>query len=134
MAGSALQAHHVSGQLGAAAVGPLFLIPLLPPGAHYGISAVATLWGMGVGFVLERRWVRFDTDGPWFRRIFRFLLGAAVLIALWAGLKTLFAPFGAEPLFRFVRYGIVGLWGGVGAPWVFVRLGLAGRGALNIEQ
>jgi hypothetical protein len=24
-----------------------------------------------------------------------------------------------------VRYGLMGLWGSLGAPWVFVRLGLA---------
>ena len=32
-------------------------------------------------------------------------------------------------LFRFIRYALMGFWGGAGAPWVFVKLGLApGRG------
>jgi len=36
---------------------------------------------------------------------------------------------GLEPAagFRFIRYALVGLWGGVGAPWVFVRLKLADK-------
>jgi hypothetical protein len=36
---------------------------------------------------------------------------------------------GLEPalLFRFCRYVLTGLWGALGAPWVFVRLKLADR-------
>ena len=34
---------------------------------------------------------------------------------------------GLEPalVLRFIRYGLTGLWGSLGAPWVFVKLGLA---------
>jgi hypothetical protein len=28
-------------------------------------------------------------------------------------------------LFRFIRYALIGLWGSLGAPWVFVKLRLA---------
>jgi hypothetical protein len=29
---------------------------------------------------------------------------------------------------RFVRYGLLGLWVSAGAPWIFLRLGIAGSG------
>jgi hypothetical protein len=32
---------------------------------------------------------------------------------------------------RFVRYMMVGLWAGLGAPWLFVRLRLAGTKAVE---
>ena len=80
---------------------------------------------MGVGFALERRWVRFSATGVWWKRVLRYLLGIVVLFGLWMGLSVAFASATPELLFRFIRYGLVGLWGTFGAPWSFVRLHLA---------
>ncbi len=110
-------------RLGVALAMPLLLMLL-----HLtkdSITTGAVLMGMGVGFVLELRWVGFESGGVWWKQVLRLLLGVAVLFGLWMGLRIAFAS--AEPalLFRFVRYGLVGLWSGLGAPWVFVRLRLA---------
>ncbi len=102
---------------------PILLILLFPTAD--GITTGATLAGMGAGFVLERRWVRFDSGGVGWKRALRYLLGVLVLFGLWMGLRILFASLEPALLFRFVRYGLVGLWGGLGAPWLFVRLRLA---------
>ncbi len=110
-------------QLGVAVFAPLVLMLLFL--TDDGVTEGATLMGMGVGFVLERRWVRFDSGGPTWKRVVRFLLGAVVLVALWLGLRIAFSGLEPALLFRFVRYGLVGLWGGLGAPWAFRRLGLA---------
>ncbi len=112
-------------QLGLALTVPLLLVLLLP--TQDGVTAGATLAGMGAGFVLERRWIGFESGGAWWKRTIRYLLGVVDLFGLWMGLRMAFS--GLEPvlLFRFVRYGLVGLWGGLGAPWAFVRLGLARR-------
>ena len=55
----------------------------------------------------------------------RYLAGMLVLVSLWISLRSAFA--GLEPawLFRVVHHALVGLWAGLGAPWLFVRLGLA---------
>lgn len=111
-------------QLGVAVILPALLILLFPGGEKFGITAAETLMGMGVGFVLERRWIGFETDGIWWKIVLRFLLGGAVLFALWLGLWAAFSCLEPEPLFRFIRYGLVGLWGGLGAPWAFERLRL----------
>ena len=110
-------------QLGVALAAPLLLMLLFL--TEDGVTTGAVLMGMGVGFVLERRWVGFESGGVWWKQVLRLLLGVAVLFGLWMGLRIAFAS--AEPalLFRFVRYGLVGLWSGLGAPWAFVRLRLA---------
>jgi len=112
-------------QLGLAAAVPALMMILFP--TQGGITSGATLMGMAVGFALERRWVGFEVGGVWWKRVLRFLVGAVVLVALYAGLKVAFSGADPEPIFRFIRYGLVGLWGGLGAPWAFVRLRLAER-------
>ena len=69
--------------------------------------------------------VRFSSQGRWWKKAIRYLAGVVVLFGLWAGLKLAFSGMEPAGLLRFVRYALVGLWGGVGAPWVFVRLRLA---------
>lgn len=112
-------------RLGLAIIVPSLLLLVYPGGEKHGVSACAMLMGMGTGFVLERRWVAFETDGAPWRRVFRFLLGEAVLFSLWTGLRVLFSDLEPEPLYRFSRYTLMGLWGALGAPWVFVKLRLA---------
>lgn len=112
-------------QLGLALAAPLLLVLLFP--TTDGVTAGATLAGMGVGFVLERRWVGFDSGGIGWKRALRYLLGVLVLFGLWMGLRVAFAGLEPALLFRFVRYGLVGLWGGLVAPWTFVHLRLAER-------
>ena len=89
------------------------------------MTAGAALAGMAVGFVLERRWVGFSVRGRLGLRILRLLVGLIGIALFWAGLKIVFTGLEPAPLFRFIRYALVGLWAGFGAPWVFLRLKLA---------
>jgi membrane-associated phospholipid phosphatase len=114
-------------QLYAGFLVPLLLVLLVPNNGKYGIITGATLMGMGVGFAFERRWVRFESGGMWWKRILRFLVGVTVLFTLWLGLRTAFYGLEPEQIYNFLRYALVGLWSGLGAPWLFVRLHLAER-------
>jgi membrane-associated phospholipid phosphatase len=114
-------------QLGTALVIPALMILLFFE--EDGIKSGAALMGMGVGFVLERRWIRFASPGLWWKRVLRFLLGGVGLAAAYFGLRVAFSSLEPATLFRFIRYGLVGLWGGLGAPWLFTRVGLAERRA-----
>lgn len=109
-------------QIGIAVTVPALAMLLYPHEAT--VTAGATLMGMGVGFAIDRRWVHFETAGPAWQRALRFALGIAGMLVLYAGLKALFAPLTPVLLWRFIRYALMGLWGSVGAPWVFARLGL----------
>lgn len=114
-------------QLALAVVVPLVL--LLFPAADV-ISSMAVLMGMGVGMALLRQVSPFSAAGPLWQRVVRFLVGAVGLLALYFGLKLLF-PGEGEALYsalRFVRYALVGLWAGLGAPWLFLKLRLASGG------
>ena len=112
-------------QMATAVLLPGVLILVSPKGAHYALSAGGVLLGFGSAIVMERRWVRFCFGTGVWKKLLRYLAGMLVLVSLWMGLRYGFA--GLEPvwLFRVVRYALVGLWAGLGAPWLFVRLGFA---------
>ncbi len=110
-------------QLALVAVVSIPLMLIFP--TEDGVTGGATLLGMGIGFVAQARWIGFEVDGTWQKRALRYALGAVVMIGLWAGLRAAFSALEPALLFRFIRYTLMGLWGGAGAPWVFVRLGLA---------
>jgi membrane-associated phospholipid phosphatase len=101
----------------------LLLIWFFP--SEPGVTAGAALFGLGSGFILERRWLGFEVGGPWRQRWLRFVIGAVVMIGLWLGLHFAFSALEPALLLRFVQYALIGLWGAFGGPWVFVRLGLA---------
>jgi membrane-associated phospholipid phosphatase len=110
-------------QIGIAVAVPALAMILYPHEAT--VTSGATLLGMGVGFALERRWLGFEAEGPAWRRALRYPLGIVGMLILYTGLKAVFA--GLEPVlvWRFTRYALMGLWGSLGAPWVFVKLRLA---------
>lgn len=90
-------------------------------------SVMGVLIGVGVGSILAKRFAPFSAAGPLWQRVVRLLVGAAVIMGLRYGLKAIF-PSEGEPLYLLmhtVRYGTMGLWAGLGAPWLFVRLRLA---------
>jgi hypothetical protein len=78
----------------------------------------------------------FTTAGTFFgllSGIVRFLLGAVGVLILYLGLKVVFRLIVPDSealipyIFRYVRYFLVRSWISAGAPWVFVRLNLAGK-------
>jgi len=89
------------------------------------VSAMGTLAGLSVGLVLKHRYVPFDAGGPGWQRALRFLIGAAGLIAFYVGLSAVFPP---DDAFRFLRYGLLGMWAALGAPWLFRLLRLTNTG------
>jgi len=108
-------------QLAAVALGCALLTLAFP-------VAGATLLGMGLGFALERRWVGFETQGTVAQRGLRYLLAVPALFALRWALHAAFDGLEPAAAFGFIRYCVLGVAGALGAPWVFVKLGLAARG------
>lgn len=107
----------------------LLAISIRPTSVPATVTGVGTslgaFLGMGVGIALETSFVHFRADGPIWKRALRFVLGVAVMLILWQGLDVAFEGLEPELVFRLIRYGLVGLWGSFGAPWVFVRIRLA---------
>lgn len=109
----------------AATVVPMILVWLHP--TKDTVSAMGTLAGVGLGLAFTWRFIPFSALGPWWQRAVRFVVGAIVALAIYLGLRAVF-PGESSPLFfafRFLRYGLLGLWVSFGAPWLFLALRLA---------
>jgi hypothetical protein len=114
-------------KLALAVVLPLALFFVYATEAGAQLSGVVS--GFTTGVLVELRWVGFSPEGPLRQRVSRFLIGGVSLVAVWLGFKAIFP---SEPemvglVFRLIRYALVGAWASLGAPWFFVRIGLAPR-------
>jgi membrane-associated phospholipid phosphatase len=120
-----LKGSEISTQLLLAVLLPTAL--LLVYASETATTVMGVLIGVGVGVVLTEQFLHFSADGPLWQRVARLVVGSVVIVGLRYGLALLF-PDEGEPLYflmRTVRYGVMGLWAGLGAPWLFLRLRLA---------
>jgi hypothetical protein len=85
---------------------------------------LGAMLGFGVGLLLEDRFVRFDPRGEWWKQILKLVLGLAIALGLRLAIKPLL-PLGNVS--DMLRYAVIGLWLGAGAPWAFVMARLANR-------
>ncbi|MBI4788001.1 MAG: phosphatase PAP2 family protein [Chloroflexi bacterium] len=89
----------------------------------------AVLIGTFLGFygsvALEEDRLRFDAHAIWWKQLVKLAIGLAVVFGLRLGLKAIFP---VNEWFNLLRYAIIGVWIGLGAPWVFVMARLAGHG------
>ena len=94
----------------------LLLVLFGPPGipVSWEISALGLTLGICFGWLAKKRWLAFEADGPWVKRIARFLLGSAILYgALYFCPKTpwmqlfsgLWLSFGGPALFQIIGLG-----------------------------
>jgi hypothetical protein len=113
---------------------PLLLIVVHPAGldgrypAEDAITSMAAAAGLGIGVVMERTWVSFRVEGPWWHRVLRYVVGLVIVFLLYLGPALLVPDHWSQPIesvVRFLRYGLLA-WGmAFLIPWIFVRLRLA---------
>lgn len=89
------------------------------------LTAISLFLGLGIGMAVEWRTVRFSAAGPWGLRILRFVVGLLGIAALQFGLLALVPALESGALLRLLHGALVGLWASLGAPWLFVTVGLA---------
>ncbi|MCL6454121.1 MAG: phosphatase PAP2 family protein [Alicyclobacillus sp.] len=92
-----------------------------PSAARYG----SLLLGIGAGAVMEAKYLDVQLPSEWWRRACAVIIGMAGLIALQWLIKWPSDGF----VWVLLRDGLTGLWGTLGAPWVFERCGLYQRAA-----
>lgn len=95
------------------------------------VTPLPTLAGGALGLALLRHTAAFSAGGPIRQRALRYLAGLVIFAAVYGGLKMVLPDEGEAGylLGRAMRYGLMGLWISLGAPWAFLKLGLAGREA-----
>lgn len=103
------------------AVGVPLALALVRLNAETAVTLGALL-GFGIGLILEAQWVRFQPRTSIAKQAAKVAIGLAVGLAIRLALKPLL-PEGE--LFTMIRYSVIGLWMGVGAPWAFVALHLS---------
>jgi len=91
------------------------------------ISSVAALTGIGYGLLLFSSSIGGIRPGNWLQRLISFLVGVIGIGIFYLGLKLILPSEGQSfyQLFRFFRYLLLGIWISFGAPWLFIRMGLA---------
>ena len=91
------------------------------------ISSVSVLTGIGYGLLLFSSSMGGIRPGNWLQRLISFLVGVIGIGIIYLGLKLILPSEGQSfyQLFRFFRYLLLGIWISFGAPWLFIRMGLA---------
>jgi membrane-associated phospholipid phosphatase len=91
------------------------------------ISSVAALTGVGYGLLFFSSSIEGIRPGNWLQRLISFLVGVIGIGILYLGLKLILPSEGQSfyQLSRFFRYLLLGIWISFGAPWLFIRMGLA---------
>ena len=99
---------------------------------HY-ITLSGFLFGAVAGATWMGKHARFKTDGSALQKTGRYVVGMIGLFAIYLGLDMLFALFASDAsltgyILRYIRYALVSIWAVFGAPWLFIKIGLAERG------
>ena len=112
------------------AVGLILFVFLLPTegideqNLHSGMKNASTLLGCTVGlapvYFIDRKYIKFSTDGKWYSQIFKLVLGLGVILLIKEGLSSpLVLLFGNEFVARGVRYLLIVLFAGCVWPLTF---------------
>jgi membrane-associated phospholipid phosphatase len=91
------------------------------------ISNAAVLFGVSAGYVIMKQQGGFNTQGSIPQQLLKYFIGIIGVLAIWKGLDFIF-PEGETILafaFRYLRYGLAGIWISLGAPWVFIKVKLS---------
>lgn len=85
------------------------------------VKSVAMAVSFYVGYILENKYIAFDTKAPFLQQVIKTLIGLLGSFIL----KMSFKLLPDTNIVAFVDYSLLALWIMVGAPFVFVRLGLS---------
>lgn len=99
----------------------IFLFAIHPQGD--GPITTGFLVGALLGYKAEMEYVRFEEQASLPHNILKVVLGLGIFFALRIVLKPVVSwlPYSIG---TFVRYGLMGLWASLGAPYLFMKLGL----------
>lgn len=98
---------------------PLVLIVIFPK--EEGMKYAGILLGAGVGYMIQEKFVNMKIDKQIMRKIIAFIVGIIGTLSLQVGLKVVFPEMA---FYDFIRYGVIGLWITLIAPYLFMKLAI----------
>jgi len=101
--------------------------PIDPVSPVDAFCAAGMMLGISSGYAILKRRGGFLADGPLSRRLVRYLLGMIGVVLIWYGLKEAMQIEAADLVLDYIRSMLAGLWVTLGAPLMFIGLGLAKR-------
>jgi len=113
-----------------------FLMILYKPGLEFIISA-GMMFGLCVGYCLSKRFIGFKSAevmqkkglAKYFILLARFIIGISVLAVIIYRIEKIMEHVAERQnimLYCFVCYAVICFWVTVAAPWLFIKLRLAG--------
>jgi hypothetical protein len=118
--------------LGLACVAAVALVMNLLTNNDGAISGA--FFGLAGGAIYADKTAPFSVAGGFWKRLLRFLFGMLTVAIVYAAPKLLLAELGSVTLLRFLRYALLGSWVVVGAPWLFLKMGLADREGYSANE
>jgi membrane-associated phospholipid phosphatase len=98
---------------------PIVLVLLFPQTEGYKYAGF--LLGAGIGYLVEIRFVQMNLNTSTLKKALAYIIGVTGIGILQVGAKIILPEL---PVSEFLRYGLMGAWGLLGAPWLFVKLRL----------
>ena len=109
-------------QLSLAVIVPIVMLTLSPVTDPAIIGICGVLMGGFIGLVIEQRWIKYQPPEDNLKKIYCYLIGILGLFSFYVGLKLAFTNLEPAPIFRFIRYSVVGFHLTFIAPWIFTKL------------
>ena len=101
----------------------------LESGVKNAYTMIGCLVGVAVVYLVEKRYVQFETKAVWWAQILKIALGLALVLLVKSGLKTpLEALFAGHMAARAVRYFLIVLVAGIVWPLSFRWFSRLGKG------
>ena len=132
--GSFITALLEAGKFRAQLISAAFIVLIMNAINPDGVGIAGVFFGLTAGYSLMKKHIRFsvwnglsNSKKKYLIMLARYILGIIVATLIYSGLKALL-PGHDSPhyrLARFFRYSLLGFWVSVGAPWLFIRMGLA---------
>jgi hypothetical protein len=99
-------------------------------------SLAGVFFGFAGTAIYAKKLAPFSVTGSFGKRALRFLLGMAAVIMIFVlpNVLTSGIEAAAPSLFSFSHYALLGAWVSFGAPWLFLKIGLAEREPLSANE
>lgn len=78
--------------------------------------------GLAVGYLIEKRYINYNIKAPLKTQLYKVLIGLAITLFLYFGLKVLFGLIGEYNILTALRYFMIALWASLGAPTLFNKI------------